>query len=86
VKIYTREASRMAIEKQCASDVEAIISHRHDNGADLWTTPIGVSLREHHFQRWKVVPKLAGLAFCKKGQPSELTTMRYDEILRNLTK
>ncbi len=29
----------MAIEKQCASDVEAIISHRHDNGADLWTTP-----------------------------------------------
>jgi len=48
--------------------------------------PIGVSLREHHFQRWKVVPKLAGLAFCKKGQPSELTTMRYDEILRNLTK
>lgn len=29
----------MAIEKQYASDVEAILSHKHDNGADLWTTP-----------------------------------------------
>ncbi len=29
----------MAIEKQYALDVEAILSHRHDNGADLWTTP-----------------------------------------------
>ena len=32
----------------------------------------------------RVVPKLAGLSFCKKGQPSELATMRYHEILRNL--
>lgn len=29
----------MAVEKQYASDVEVILSHRHDNGADLWTTP-----------------------------------------------
>lgn len=29
----------MAIEKKYASDVEAILSHRYDNGADLWTTP-----------------------------------------------
>ena len=29
----------MAIEKQYASDVEAILSHRYDNGSDLWTTP-----------------------------------------------
>lgn len=29
----------MAIEEQYWSDVEAILSHRHDNGADLWTTP-----------------------------------------------
>ncbi len=29
----------MAVEKQYASDVEAILSHRHDNGADLWTAP-----------------------------------------------
>jgi len=32
----------------------------------------------------RVVPKLAGLSFCKKGQPSELATKRYHEILRNL--
>ena len=29
----------MAVEKQYALDVEVILSHRHDNGADLWTTP-----------------------------------------------
>lgn len=29
----------MAIEKQYLADAEAILSHRHDYGADLWTTP-----------------------------------------------
>lgn len=29
----------MAVEKQYASDVELILSHRYDHGADLWTTP-----------------------------------------------
>jgi len=29
----------MAAENQYLADVEAILSHRHDNGADLWTTP-----------------------------------------------
>ncbi len=29
----------MAIDKQYLSDVEAILSHRHDQGADYWTTP-----------------------------------------------
>ncbi|MDL2293361.1 prenyltransferase [Ruminococcaceae bacterium OttesenSCG-928-D13] len=32
----------------------------------------------------RVVPKLAKLEFCKKGQPSELATRRYREILQNL--
>jgi len=32
----------------------------------------------------RVVPKLAGLSFCKKGQASELATKRYQKILRNL--
>lgn len=32
----------------------------------------------------RVVPKLAKLNFCKKGQPSELATKRYREILSNL--
>jgi len=34
----------------------------------------------------RVVPKLAKFAFCKKGEPSELATRRYDEILVNLEK
>lgn len=29
----------MSVEKQYSSDVEAILSHRYDNGADYWTTP-----------------------------------------------
>lgn len=32
----------------------------------------------------RVVPKLAKLGFCEKGQPSELATRRYHEILENL--
>lgn len=32
----------------------------------------------------RVVPKLAGLSFCKKGEPSALGTKRYHEILKNL--
>lgn len=32
----------------------------------------------------RVVPKLAKLSFCKKGQPSSLATMRYREIIKNL--
>jgi len=32
----------------------------------------------------RVVPKLAGLSFCKKGKPSALGTIRYQEILENL--
>ena len=32
----------------------------------------------------RVVPKLAKLAFCKKGEPSELATRRFGEIQENL--
>ena len=34
----------------------------------------------------RVVPKLAKLSFCKKGEPSELATRRYHEILENLRR
>lgn len=34
----------------------------------------------------RVVPKLAKLSFCKKGEPSALATKRYNEILENLKK
>jgi len=29
----------MAVLTQYLADVEAILSHRYDNGADFWTTP-----------------------------------------------
>jgi hypothetical protein len=29
----------MAVDEKYSSDVEAILSHRYDNGDDLWTTP-----------------------------------------------
>ena len=32
----------------------------------------------------RVVPKIANLTFCKKGEPSDLGTKRYHEILANL--
>jgi len=34
----------------------------------------------------RVVPKLAKLFFCKKGEPSELATKRYRDVLVNLGK
>jgi len=34
----------------------------------------------------RIVPKLAKLSFCKKGEPSALATKRYHEILNNLNK
>ena len=33
----------------------------------------------------RVVPKLAGFSFCRKGKPSALATKRYNEILKNMT-
>lgn len=41
-------------------------------------------LIDGHIVVERVVPKLAKLTFCKKGQPSELATRRYREILENL--
>ena len=32
----------------------------------------------------RVVPKLEGRSFCKKGKTSALATKRYNEIVRNL--
>ncbi len=34
----------------------------------------------------RVVPKLAGLSFCRKGEKSELATKRYNEILKNISR
>ena len=45
----------MAIEKQYLSDVAAILSHRHDNGADLWATPDNKLLKGSPFSTFDSV-------------------------------
>ena len=46
------------------------------------------ALQDKHIDGQIVVernsPKLAKLSFCKKGQPSELATERYQEIIANV--
>ncbi len=32
---------RATVEARYRADVDAILSHRHDNGADRWTTQTG---------------------------------------------
>jgi len=41
-------------------------------------------MTDNQFITERVSPKLSKLAFCKKGQPSEIMTTRYNEILGNL--
>jgi len=131
----------MAITKPYAADADEIISHRYDQGADLWTTPDRRLLKGTPFSAYgsallllelglepqdpllkgvaelsfyararadarfrealaalqgqlvegmivpqRMSPKLAGLSFCRKGQPSALATARYQEILANLER
>lgn len=45
----------MAIEDQYLSDVETILSHRHDNGADLWATPDNKLLKGSPFSTFDSV-------------------------------
>ena len=32
----------------------------------------------------RIVPKLAGFSFCRKGETSALATIRFHEILKNI--
>ena len=50
-----KEVQRMALEKQCFSDVEAILSHRYDNGADFWTTPEKPLTEQDNYSRRPLV-------------------------------
>lgn len=45
----------MAIENQYLTDVETILSHRHDNGADFWTTPDNKLLKGSPFSTFDSV-------------------------------
>ncbi len=56
----------MAVENQYLSDVEMILSHRHDNGADLWATPDKRLLKGSPFSTFDSVLFLSEL-----GMPPE---------------
>lgn len=45
----------MSVQNQYLSDVETILSHRHDNGADLWTTPDNRLLKGSPFSTFDCV-------------------------------
>lgn len=45
----------MAIESKYLSDVETILSHRYDNGADLWATPDNRLLKGSPFSTFESV-------------------------------
>lgn len=61
----------MELEAACRADIDRILALRSK-------TVNGQIVVE------RVVPKLAKLNFCKKGEPSALATRRYNEILGNL--
>ena len=57
----------MAIEKQYLSDVAAILSHRHDNGADLWATPDNKLLKGSPFSTFDSVLYLLDIQYKDGG-------------------
>lgn len=56
----------MSIESQYMADVEEILSHRYDNGADLWTTPDKRLLKGSPFSTFESVLYLLELGMSPK--------------------
>uniref|UniRef100_UPI000B10168E hypothetical protein n=1 Tax=Clostridium sp. NkU-1 TaxID=1095009 RepID=UPI000B10168E len=56
----------MAVENQYLSDIETILSHRHDNGADLWATPDKRLLKGSPFSTFDSVLYLSELGMSLK--------------------
>lgn len=63
----------MAIENQYLSDIEAILSHRHDNGADLWATPDNKLLKGSPFSTFDSVSYLLELGMSPNDPVLEAT-------------
>ena len=67
----------MAVEKQYASDMEAILSHRYDNGGDLWSTPDNRLLKGAPFSTLESVLYLLELGM----EPSDPLLKEAAELL-----
>lgn len=63
----------MAIENQYLSDIETILSHRHDNGADLWATPDNKLLKGSPFSTFDSVSYLLELGMSPNDPVLEAT-------------
>jgi hypothetical protein len=60
------EDCKMAVENRYLSDIETILSHRHDNGADLWATPDKRLLKGSPFSTFDSVLYLSELGMSLK--------------------
>lgn len=67
----------MSIEKQYKSDVEEILSHRHDNGSDLWTTPDKRLIKHSPFSTLECVMYLLELGM----EPTEPILKEATELI-----
>lgn len=67
----------MTVEKQYVSDVEVILSHKHDNGDDLWTTPDKRLIKGAPFSTLESVMYLLELGM----EPTELILKECAELI-----
>ncbi len=69
------EVEYMSVEQKYLSDVDSILSHRYDNGADYWTTA------DHKFLKGAPYTTLeSALYLLELGVPSD------DEVLKNVAE
>jgi len=76
------------VNNKYIADVEVVLARRRDNGGDLEALQV---LESKLDGRGRVVVErphrnLAGLSFCAKARPSDLTTARYREVRENLKR
>lgn len=67
----------MSIEKRYKKDVEEILSHQHDNGSDLWTTPDKRLIKGSPFSTLECVMYLLELGM----EPSEPILKEASELI-----
>ena len=67
----------MVVEKRYSSDVEGVLSHRYDNGADYWTTPDKRLLKGSPFSTLESVMYLLELG----TEPTELLMNECAELI-----
>lgn len=72
----------MAVEMQYLADIEAILSHRYDNGADYWTTMDKRLLKGSPFSAYYSALMLLELGM----EPTEQILMEVSELFYSTWK